>query len=152
MLYPCVFSLKSIFVVSAVIIVTLAFVFPWNQDCYGSASCISGNVTNVIDGDTIEVNGKPIRIALVSAPELDQVGGLDAKEFVTSICPVGSPVLVDEDDGQIEGSYDRMIAMIHCRGKILNEEVIENDHGVISSQFCSVSEFSEMTWASENGC
>lgn len=126
--------------------------FPWNQDCYGSARWISGNVTSVIDGDTIEVNDKPIRIALVSAPEIDQVMGLEAKEFVTTICPVGSPVLVDEDDGQIEGSYDRMIAMIHCRGKILNEEIIGNDHGIISSQFCSVSELSEMAWASENGC
>ena len=146
------FSIKSILVVSIVIIVTLTFVFPWNQDCYGSASCISGNVTKVIDGDTLEVNNKPVRIALVSAPELDQVGGLEAKEFVTTICPVGSPVLVDEDDGQIEGSYDRMIAMIHCRGKILNEELIDNNHGVLSSQFCSISEFSEMMWASENGC
>ena len=145
-------SLKSILVVSVVIIVTLAFVFPWNQDCYGSASCISGNITSVIDGDTIEVNDKPVRIALVSAPELDQVGGLEAKEFVKTICPDGSPVLVDEDDGQIEGNYDEMIAMIHCRGKILNEEIIKSDHGVISSQFCSVSEFSEMIWASENGC
>ena len=32
--------------------------------CSGNAGCFTGIVTNVIDGDTIKVDGQPIRFAL----------------------------------------------------------------------------------------
>lgn len=41
-------------------------------------STISGPVTRVIDGDTIEVNGHRIRLEGIAAPELKQPGGVDA--------------------------------------------------------------------------
>lgn len=67
--------------------------------------CIKGKLTNIIDGDTLNVDEKRIRLSLTSTPELDQFGGIEAKEYVGKTCPVGSDVLGDEDDGQIEGSY-----------------------------------------------
>lgn len=147
-----VFPIRSVLAVISVIIVTVVFVFPWDQDCSGDAACISGKVTEVTDGDTITVNDKPIRFALASAPELDQFGGIESREFIEKLCPVGSPALVDEDDGQIKGIYDRMIGLIRCNGKILNEELVTSGNGEIAVQFCSISEFSDMDWASNNGC
>ena len=121
-------------------------------ECSGNAGCIPGIVTKIIDGDTIKVYGKSIRFALTSTPELNEFGGIESKEFIESVCPVGSTVLVDEDDKQTEGSYGRIIGVIYCNGLNLNEELLEYDHGYLSSGFCSNSEFSETDWAQKFGC
>lgn len=122
-------------------------------ECFGErGSCFTGKVTRIIDGDTIRVNDIPIRFALVSTPELDEAGGILAKEFIEKTCPVGSMVTVDEDDGQLEGSYDRMIAAIHCGDLLLNLAVIENNLGKIDTSFCSKSEFAAEDWAKKYGC
>lgn len=121
-------------------------------DCSGNARCISGIVTKVIDGDTIKVDGQSIRFALASAPEMNEFGGIAAKDFIEVICPVGSTAIVDEDDGQIEGSYGRIIAVIYCNGMNLNEELVDSGLGYLSSEFCSTSEFSNHTWAQKHGC
>jgi len=122
------------------------------QNCSGSAACILGYVTNIIDGDTIHVDGNSIRFSLASTPELNEFGGFDAKHFVEKICPVGSQALVDEDDGQTKGSYGRMIAVIYCNGVNLNEAVLEEGHAWLSTSFCSTSEFSSEAWAKKFGC
>ena len=122
------------------------------QNCSGNAKCITGIVTLVIDGDTIKVDGQSIRFALVSAPELKDSGGIESKDFIDSLCPVGSTALIDEDDGQTEGSYGRIIGVIYCNGKNLNEELIKSGNGYLSLEFCSKSEFSNDTWAQNNGC
>ena len=122
------------------------------QSCSGSAKCISGTVTRVVDGDTIHVDGQSIRFALASTPELNEYGGIEAKQFVEQICPVGSKALADEDDGQTEGSYGRIIAVIYCNGINLNEAVLENELGYLDSGFCYKSEFSSQSWAQNYGC
>jgi hypothetical protein len=35
-------------------------------------------------------------------------------DFVQSVCNVGTTALVDEDDGQKEGSFDRAIGLVYC--------------------------------------
>jgi micrococcal nuclease len=120
--------------------------------CSGTAGCFFGTVTKVIDGDTILVDGQSIRFALASTPELNEFGGIEAKKFVEKICPVGSRALVDEDDGQTQGSYGRIIGVIICNESNLNEAVLEEGHGVLSSGFCSTSEFAGEDWAQKHGC
>lgn len=44
---------------------------------------IEGRVTHVRDGDTIEVNNRPIRLNGIDAPELDERGGRRAKSWLT---------------------------------------------------------------------
>ncbi len=122
------------------------------QNCSGNAKCITGIVTQIIDGDTIKVNGQSIRFALASAPELNDSDGIESKDFIDSICPVGSTVLIDEDDGQTEGSYGRIIGVVYCNGKNLNEELIKSGNGYLASEFCSKSEFSNDIWAQNSGC
>ena len=123
-----------------------------NIDCTGDAMCIKGKIDNIVDGDTIDVGEKRIRLSLTSTPELDQYGGIEAKEYVEKTCPLGSDVLVDEDDGQIEGSYGRIIGKVYCQGILLNEKILENQHGEISTVFCSQSEFGNEEWATKYGC
>ncbi|CAN5602346.1 hypothetical protein BH23THE1_BH23THE1_27840 [soil metagenome] len=55
-----------------------------------------------------------IRLALVNTPETGEQGYSQAKDLVSSVCGVGTKVIVDEDDGQKAGSYGRMIGLVYC--------------------------------------
>jgi len=123
-----------------------------SQECDGYADCFSGGVTEIIDGDTIKVSGQSIRFALVDTPEYGDMGYSQATNFIASICPVGSIVLVDEDDMQTQGSYGRIIAVVYCNGMNLNKVVLDQGYGKIDTYFCSKSEFEYHSWAQIHGC
>jgi micrococcal nuclease len=125
---------------------------PSEINCSGNARCFTGTVTKVTDGDTINVDNQAIRFALASAPELNEFRGQEAKDFINSVCPVGSTALVDEDDGQTEGSYGRIVGVIYCNDKNLNEELLDSGIGSLSSKFCKDSEFSTHSWTQKYGC
>jgi len=112
--------------------------------------CYSTTISKVIDGDTIkDSDDKSIRFSLASAPELSEPGGIEAKEYIESVCPVGSSILIDEDDLQLSRSYDKTIAKITCKGINLNQSLLASNHGTIDTTYCNNSEFSEESWASE---
>ncbi len=93
-------------------------------ECSGSASCSEGIVTKIIDGDTIDVDYLTIRFSLINSPEFGESGYEAATLFTAEMCPVGSRVLVDEDDGQTSGSFGRQIAKVFCGNKVINEELL----------------------------
>jgi endonuclease YncB( thermonuclease family) len=117
--------------------------------CKGTARCFNGTVTKIVDGDTLEVDDVSIRLALIDAPEYNEVGGSEAREFALSICPIGSDALVDEDDNQTGGSYGRTVGVVYCNGNNINEELVKNGFAIIDTRFCSVSEFADEDWS---GC
>ncbi len=121
-------------------------------DCKGSAQCFNGKITRIIDGDTLEVEGISIRLSLVNTPEKDEVGFTEAMEFTASLCPIGTSVLVDEDDEQTEGSFGRMIAKVYCGETNLNAELLNSGHAEIITNFCNDSEFAKESWAKTAGC
>jgi len=125
---------------------------PEKQVCSGGARCVSGMVTKVIDGDTIEVDGQSIRFALVDTPEYGEKGYTQARNYIETICPVGSGALVDEDDLQTEGSHGRIIGVIYCNNLNLNEQVLSVGHAEILTSFCSKSEFAGEQWVQKFGC
>ena len=122
-----------------------------SAECFGDALCSSGKVTEIIDGDTVKVDGKSIRLALVDAPELKYDGG-QAKQFVEQVCPVGSQVIVDQDDDQLEDKYGRMLGVVYCNGVNLNQEILDSGIGDLYEAFCDQSEFATHTWATKHGC
>jgi len=123
-----------------------------SQYCSGNARCITGTVTKIVDGDTIHVDGQSIRFALASAPELSGFGGVESRNFIQTICPVGSDVIADEDDGQTGERYGRMIGGIYCNGMNLNAELLDADLGYLENRFCDSSEFASDPWAQKHGC
>jgi len=118
-----------------------------SAECKGSARCFIGNIDEITDGDTLEVGGYSIRLALTSTPELYQSGGEEAKQFTANLCAIDSKALADEDDGQTEGSYGRIVAVVYCQNKNLNAELLYNDLAQVDTRFCSESEFSNEEWA-----
>ena len=121
------------------------------SSCKGTARCLSGTVTHIVDGDTLDVDGQRIRLTLVNTPETGDPGYQEAKDFTASTCPVGSRALVDEDDGQTGGSYGRIIAVVYCGATILNAALLQSGYAVILTQYCSVSEFASEPWATACG-
>ena len=122
------------------------------NNCKGDARCISGFVTRIVDGDTIIVGGQSIRFALVDTPEFGEKDYDLAKNAIKNLCPVGSNVLIDEDDKQTEGSYGRIIGVVYCNEFNLNEEILNSGHAEIIVSLCSKSEFVKETWAKNFGC
>jgi micrococcal nuclease len=117
--------------------------------CEGTASCFTAEVTHIVDGDTLDVGGTRIRLALVDTPEVGNTGYAEASDATARICPVGSDALVDEDDGQTGGSYGRMIAVVFCGNVNLNAALLTEGYAVLVPYYCSVSEFAPEAWT---GC
>src|SRR2546428_3317545 len=112
--------------------------------------CIERNVTRVIDGDTLDVEGNiRIRLVLVNAPELNATGGPESRDHLTSLCS-GAKALVDEDDFQIgHDPYGRVLAVVFCGSTNANAAMISSGHATTYYAFCSVSEFGSAAWS---GC
>src|ERR687895_690523 len=130
-------------------------------ECQGQADCFKGKVTGIVDGDTLDINNIRVRLTLVNTPERGEAGYTEAREFVKSVCSIGTDVLVDEDDGQKEGSYDRLIGLVYCVGDdnssnkkeaLLNEVLLQRGYAVVFEEFCDKSEFSNAGWVQEYGC
>jgi len=126
--------------------------------CQGNAACISGFVTKVVDGDTLDIRNVEsnedirIRLSLVDTSEKGQDLYLTAKDFTTGFCAPDSYALFDEDDGQTDGSFGRKIGKVYCEGVLLNHQLLEHDLAKIDDRFCDVSEYSNEAWVQKFGC
>ena len=123
-----------------------------SQECKGTALCIVGKVSKIIDGDTLKVNSYTIRLSLTNTPEKNQYGFKEATSFTSKLCSVGSTVTIDQDDGQPLDQYKRIVGKVICSGKILNSELLYNGHANIMTQYCKKSEFASESWAKRFGC
>src|SRR5438093_4843869 len=112
--------------------------------------CIERNVTRIIDGDTLDVEGSlRIRLVLVNAPELNATGGPESRDHLTTLCS-GTKALVDEDDLEIgHDPYGRVLAVVYCGGANANAAMISLGDATTYYAFCSVSEFRGAAWS---GC
>ena len=120
--------------------------------CMGNEACLTLNVDRIVDGDTIYAGSYKIRLSLVDTPEKDELGFQQATSFTAMSCPIGSRIIVDQDDGQPYDNYDRLLGMVHCETGNLNEMLLQNGHAEILPQYCFRSEFTAMPWAQEYGC
>ena len=117
--------------------------------CQGKADCFNGTVTEVVDGDTLDVNNVRIRLALIDAPEKNETSYSEALHFVESSCNVGTKAKVDEDDHQKGGSFGRMIALVYGGNNpiSINEAILGSGFATIYQEFCNISEFATSSWA-----
>lgn len=105
-----------------------------------------GIVTKVVDGDTLDINGIRIRLALVDTPEINQPGYDRAKEFVEVLC-LGKKGELDVDSGQRRGDrYGREVGVVYCDGVNMNEKLISNNLARILVEFCDITEFANENW------
>lgn len=87
----------------------------------GSAKSLSGIVNHVRDGDTIEVDGRAVRLEGVHAPERGEKGGSKATAFMTKL--VNGKRISCELNGQM--SYDRVVGICFLDGQDIGRMLIE---------------------------
>ena len=92
----------------------------------------TGVCEKVLDGDTVIVSGKKIRLLGIDAPEKDQLSldgwpiGIKSKEFLSSKI-LHKKVYVKY---QGRGKYGRIIGEIFYNGININLEILKSGHGI----------------------
>lgn len=94
----------------------------------------SGLVTEVIDGDTIELeSGERIRYLLVDTPEIssgnEECFGQEAKIFNTDL--VLDRVVDLDYDIECEDRYGRLLAYVTVDGREVNSLLVERGYGCV---------------------
>ena len=126
-----------------------------NSDLVTTSSNFSGTVTKVTDGDTLDVTTSEgetitVRLALIDAPETNESGFDEARNFMTEQC-LDKNAEVDPDNNQ-GLTYGRIVAVVYCEGVNVNEAILDNGFADVYQDFCDVSEFADSNWAQEHGC
>jgi len=111
-----------------------------------------GQITRVIDGDTLLIGPDTIRLSLVNSPERDERGYQEAKDFASTVCPIGANAEFIEDSWQPIDKYGRSVGLVYCNDMMLNELLLTNGHAEISTYYCDKSEFGNEDWARVYGC
>jgi len=111
-----------------------------------------GQITRVIDGDTLIIDQTTVRLSLVNSPERDERGYQEAKDFALTVCPIGVNAEFVEDTWQPTDKYGRSVGLVYCNDMMLNELLLTNGHAEISTYYCDKSEFGSEGWARAYGC
>jgi micrococcal nuclease len=141
-----------IFCLIVIMLVSSTYSASAQYPCQGTALCISGKVTQIVDGDTIYLKDYKIRLSLTDAPEKGKKGFKEATSFTKKLCPIGSTITVDQDDKQKKDMYGRVLGKVFCSDKNLNAELLYNNHAKIKTEYCKKSEFGNEDWAKKYGC
>ena len=81
---------------------------------------LTGTVTHVRDGDTIEVSKVPIRLNGVSAPELKEPLGKTSKKFMRDLV-LGKPIRCELNGKK---TYDRLVGTCYLDGEDIGIAII----------------------------
>lgn len=125
----------------SLLIAIIVFVFSFNQGFnaflpqQNLGKELTGKVSKVIDGDTIELLAKEnpynhitklkIRLYGIDAPELKQAYGKEAKKYLSALIILKQEVslIIENKD-----KYDRFVGTIFLKGQDINKEMVKNGY------------------------
>src|ERR687891_1426717 len=123
-------------------------------ECLGSADCIEGMATRIVDGDTLYVRANStvykVDLALIEAPSRTEGMFVESTAFTRDLC-LGSTVLVDQDD-MLLTSNSGVIGVVYCSSINLNSELLDNGYAELETEQCATSEFADEPWVKDYGC
>ncbi|MSO18891.1 MAG: thermonuclease family protein [Acidobacteria bacterium] len=120
--------------------------------CGDSGDCFSGPVTRVIDGDTLDIADRRVRLVLVDAPERDTSEGPAATQLLARLCQPGTLAAAWPDARQPRDNYGRTLAVVRCGDENVNARMIRSGHAQLYRRFCRASAFGAEPWARKLGC
>jgi endonuclease YncB( thermonuclease family) len=130
-------------------------------ECHGSARCIEGVGTRIVDGDTVYVeesnssNTYKVDLSLIETPSRSKEEMFaESTAFTRDIC-LGSTVLVDEDDmlsASTSSSDSDIVGVVYCSSTNLNSELLDNGYADLEMEQCATSEFANEPWVKDHGC
>ena len=110
---------------------------------------VEASVYRVVDGDTFDAFpvGR-VRLADINAPELDEPGGVEAKNALISLI-LNMRVYLDVDDVYVMDKYNRLVCVAYVRYNSthilnVNKWLLENNYAVVSDY---VNEFDPASWS-----
>ena len=107
--------------VFGLIVFIIVSVMLGNFSVASDPAILTGTVTHVRDGDTIEVGKVPIRLNGVSAPELKEPLGKASKKFMRNLV-LGKPIRCELNGKK---TYDRLVGTCFIEGKDVGTAVIK---------------------------
>ncbi len=127
-------TLRRLFVVIILVVLTAVLHGQKKNDRpYGTPGSVRTGryfVTRVIDGDTIEVDGRErVRYIGIDTPELNhprkgrEPFGPEAREFNKRL--VGDMYVTLEFDKEIRDKYGRLLAYVYCGDTFVNAEILK---------------------------
>jgi endonuclease YncB( thermonuclease family) len=123
-------------------------------ECLGSADCIEGVATRIVDGDTLYVRANStvykVDLALIEVPSRTEEMFVESTAFTRDLC-LGSTVLVDQDD-MLLTSNSGVIGVVYCSSSNLNSELLDNGYAELETEQCATSEFADEPWVKDHGC
>ena len=124
-------------------------------ECLGSADCIEGVATRIVDGDTLYVRANStiykVDLALIEAPSRTEEMFVESTAFTRDLC-LGSTVLVDQDDMLLTSNSGGVIGVVYCSSSNLNSELLNNGYAELETEQCATSEFADQPWVRDHGC
>ena len=109
-----------------VIILCFPLIFLFVVDSFSIEKKITGVCSEVVDGDTIKVDGQVIRLAGIDAPELSQksldgfqIGEMSKRYLMERIVHKKVTVLYRK-----RGKYGRILGWVYFLGHNINEEMV----------------------------
>ena len=114
-----------------------------------------GTITEVVDGDTVDISASRYRLNLIDTPERGELGFLEATNEVKRLCPRGSVVYYDDNDVTPFDKYGRHLGVIWCEGNDYRMTVGEHLYSLGLAEFyypyCGTSEAATDGWAAVHG-
>lgn len=112
--------LKKIIIILFVPSILLNIYFGYKRLNQKKANLVK--VIGVIDGDTVVLENKTrLRLRQIDAPELENCGGEQAKQFLSTLVN-GKSIIIEE---QIPDQTGRAIALIYVDSTLVNEKLLE---------------------------
>ena len=117
---------------------------------------------HITSGDTLGGPVASYRLALVDAPELGEPGHSEAAAYLESVCPPGTPLVIDVDGRQHYDQRGRIVAAVWCGeaavqaaaagdadglGPSANELLLRTGHACLLADYLDRSEFGRADWA-----
>ena len=110
--------------------------------------CQTGTITRYVDGDTLYIDNKRVRLSLINTPERNQEGYHESLRFASEFCPLGTKIWYNQDAGYLSTSSSvGIVAEVLCHNESLNGALVINDHATIIKRHCDTSEFRQRAWA-----
>lgn len=124
--------IKKIIPITAVLIISLFFIYNSEKDAVGVVPTTQGNVKEVIDGDTLVLTtGEKIRLIGINAPESDQPYGSKATETLTSL--VENKTLDLKSDKDDKDAYGRTLAYAYTGDTFINEKMVQSGLALVET-------------------
>lgn len=125
----------SFLLVAIAVVAGTAFQLPLQAQQAADLQC---KVTSVHDGDSLRVRCPgykktiPIRLSQIDAPELQQAYGIQSRDHLRSVCPVGAAAVIKNPS---KDQYQRTLGEISCNGKDINTAMLESGSAWVYDQY-----------------